>query len=236
METLPSPSTNQPIVRINFWLDKYRWYIASVLLLLIGIISVLLMLPTPMNEIAKTDKNTLAMASYENESATDTTTATANDTEQLVVDMAGAFNRPGVYRLAPNSIIDDAINAAGGLNGMADADYVAQKINRAALLQNHGKVFVPRIGQDLPATVTELTGSTDTANDSVSANTTGMININTADAKTLESLPSIGPVLAGRIVQYRTLNGPFASIDAIKSVPGIGDATFAKFKEQITIE
>ena len=62
-----------------------------------------------------------------------------------------------------------------------------------------------------------------------------MININTADAKGLDALPGIGPVLSQRIVDYRTANGPFSSIEQIKKVKGIGDSLFGKMKDQITI-
>ncbi|MBI3495138.1 helix-hairpin-helix domain-containing protein, partial [Candidatus Berkelbacteria bacterium] len=62
-----------------------------------------------------------------------------------------------------------------------------------------------------------------------------LVNINTASAAQLDALPGIGPVLAKRIVDYRSANGPFKTIQDVKNVKGIGDKTFEKFKDQITI-
>ena len=66
-------------------------------------------------------------------------------------------------------------------------------------------------------------------------NTDAVININTDNSTRLEELPGIGQVLAKRIVDYRTLNGPFANIEGIKNVPGIGESLFAKIKDQISV-
>ena len=68
-----------------------------------------------------------------------------------------------------------------------------------------------------------------------SSNISGAVNLNSASSSQLDSLPGIGPAYAGRIIEYREANGGFKSIEEIKNVKGIGDKTFDKFKDQITI-
>jgi len=140
----------------------------------------------------------------------------------LRVYVSGAVQRPDVYELPPGSIVKDALLVAGGASKEADLD----RINLAATLADGQQIYVPHQGeQDLPVQppAAESTGGT-------------RININTASAEALETLPGIGPTLAQRIVAYRQANGPFAAVQDIMAVSGIGPAVFAQIGDLITTE
>jgi competence protein ComEA len=144
--------------------------------------------------------------------------------EELTVDIEGAVKNPGVYKLKDGSIIQDLINLAGGLNESADNDLMAKEINRSEMLKNNQKILIPimaQISQQVAGANTE-TASTD------------KINLNTASLEQLDSLPGIGPVYAQRIIDYRQKKS-FSSIEEIMEIQGIGEKTFEKFKDLITI-
>lgn len=147
--------------------------------------------------------------------------------EKITVDIEGAVKNPGVYQLKNGSLIQDAINLAGGLSENADNELMAQNINRAEILKNNQKINIPLKILNTPT----VAGTAETFG---TAETQGKININSASLSELDSLPGIGPVYAQRIIDYRQKK-PFSSIEEIKEIQGIGDKTFAKFKDLITI-
>ncbi len=138
----------------------------------------------------------------------------------IKVYVSGAVNRPDVYELPVNSIIKDAIVAAGGAAADADLD----RINLAADLADQMQVYVPHQGEAAPPSGGTTPGAP-----------ADKININTATAEELDKLPGIGPSIAKAIIDYRTANGPFKAIEDINDVKGIGDALFAKIKDSITV-
>lgn len=139
----------------------------------------------------------------------------------IEVYVSGAVKKPDVYSLPLNSIVKDAITAAGGATADADLD----RINLAAHLADQMQVYVPRQGEAAPPP----------PNGSAPDSPAEKININTASVEELDKLPGIGPVIAKAIIDYRTKNGPFKQIEDINAVKGIGDALFEKVKEQITV-
>lgn len=141
------------------------------------------------------------------------------------VYVSGAVQQPAVYELPAGSIVQDAVNAAGGPSSDADLDH----INLAVELRDQQQVYVPRQGETNPPPAISGGGS-----DSGGAAST-QVNINTATAAELETLPRIGPTTAQRILEYREANGPFATIEDIQNVPGIGPATFEGFQDMITV-
>jgi competence protein ComEA len=149
--------------------------------------------------------------------------------EPLRVHVAGAVVRPGVYDLPDNSRVTDAIDAAGGF--VAEADKNA--LNLAARLDDGERLEIPYVAGFVPdvsrgfAVVSEGTPSPLAGTD--------LININTASADELDKLPGIGQTTAQRIIDYRTSNGPFATIEDIINVPGIGTATYDEIKDLITV-
>ena len=139
----------------------------------------------------------------------------------VLVDVAGWVREPGVYEFTEGARVIDAIDAAGGARPGA----VLQALNLAAPLTDGTQILVPREGQEgvAPAPVTG------------GAVAGGLINVNTAAATELEELPGIGEVIAQRIIDYRTANGPFASVDELLDVSGIGDATLESIRELVTV-
>ena len=148
--------------------------------------------------------------------------ATTPTPHPLRVYVSGAVAQPDVYTLPPDSIVKDAVLAAGGPTGDADLE----RINLALSLVNGQQVHVPRVGEEASP-----------AQPSGDQRASGVkVNINTADVAALDLLPGIGPALAQRIVDYRQAQGPFLRIEDIMEVPGIGPGTFEKIRELITTE
>lgn len=139
----------------------------------------------------------------------------------IIVDVTGWIRDPGVYEFVQGDRVIDAVERAGGAKPNADLS----GLNLAAPLADGTQVVVPKEG----GTVADVAGS------SGSAAADGLININTASAADFESLSGIGEVLAAAIVDYRTENGPFASVDDLEDVSGIGPATLEEIRDQITV-
>ena len=139
--------------------------------------------------------------------------------QTLMVDVAGAVVNPGVYSLPLNARVFEAIKAAGGLKKGADTS----DINQARILRDGEQIYV------YPTT----TSSGGVARPAMRKN--GPVMINRATVKDFESLDGIGPVLANRIVSYRKINGPFAAVEDLLKVPGIGQSKFAQFKEKLRV-
>lgn len=136
----------------------------------------------------------------------------------LTVHVAGAVNRPGVYDLPAGSRVADAVEAAGGATDNA----TTEDINLARALVDGEQVRVPTEGEQMDAH-----GGPAGAGD--------RININQADASALEDLPGVGPVLAKRIVAYRDEHGPFASVDELDGVTGVGPAILEGLIDAATV-
>lgn len=136
---------------------------------------------------------------------------------ELLVHVAGQVASPGVYSLPPGSRIADAVDAAGGAIEGADL----QALNLAAKVSDGQKVVVPKPGE---APATGETGTTE-----------GKVNLNTASKAQLEELPSVGPVLADRIIAYRAKRGGFTSVRQLLEVDGFGPKKFESLKDLVTV-
>ena len=141
----------------------------------------------------------------------------------LVVDVAGWVRHPGVYEFEEGARVIDAIDAAGGARSGAMLD----SLNLAAPLTDGSQILVPKQGCEGGAPPPGATGG--------GAAPGGLINVNTAGATELEALPGVGEVIAQAIVDYRTENGPFTSVDQLLDVSGIGDATLENIRELVTV-
>ncbi len=145
----------------------------------------------------------------------------------LVVDLRGEVTRPGVYELPGGSRLDDAIVAAGGLTDKADLT----QLNLAARLQDGSIVTVPSVAALAPSSTSEQGGASQPPNETQPG---ALVNLNTANAIELESLPGVGEVTAGRIIAYREANGPFRSVDDLVHVQGISMRTINGLREFVT--
>jgi competence protein ComEA len=146
--------------------------------------------------------------------------------DSVIVYVSGAVRAPDVYRLPVDARIKDLVLAAGGFAEDADPD----RINLAARLADSQHVYVPRQGESGPA---PEEGGADES--SAVAEQDGLVDINTADITDLDALPGIGQSFAERIIEYRTVNGPFESVEDLQKVKGIGPALFAKIAPLVTV-
>lgn len=143
------------------------------------------------------------------------------DVPMIFVEIKGEVLKPDVYELQEGSIVKDLIEEAGGLTEEADIS----NINRAKKLQNHELIVIHNINdKDTAPVLNEIV---------IESN--GLININLADINELQKITGIGQVKAESIIEYREKNGEFKSIDEVKNVDGIGEKTFEKIKEKITL-
>lgn len=140
------------------------------------------------------------------------------------IHVVGEVASPGVVELAATARVQDAIDAAGGPTKEA----VLSGVNLARPVVDGEQIVVPdTAGASTPAPAApEAAGPADG---------TGVVNLNTADAAALETLPRVGPALAQRIIEWRDANGPFASVDQLLEVSGIGEKTLEGFRDQVAV-
>lgn len=161
--------------------------------------------------------------------------------QEVVVDVTGAVARPGVVRLPAGARVVDALTAAGGAT--PDADLA--RLNLARVLVDAEQVRVARQGDPLEdpapdalaAPGDDPAGAAERGPGGAAGSATGgdaRIDLNTADAATLETLPGIGPVLAGRIVTHRQ-ERPFGSVDELTDVVGIGPALLEQLRDRVRV-
>jgi len=135
---------------------------------------------------------------------------------QIKVDVAGGVINPGVYTVSFDARIQDGLVAAGGLSENADREWVSRNLNLAQKLADGTKIYIPKIGE--------------TASILGEMSATG-ININSASAKELETLPGVGVVMAQKIIEAR----PYSTIEDLLSKKVVGEKVFGEIKEKITV-
>lgn len=153
----------------------------------------------------------------------------ANAVSEVYVDVDGAVVTPGVYRLREGARVAQAIDAAGGLTPEADV----AGLNRASKVVDGQKIYVPHVGEQ--QTVDVVAGSGPGEASAGASVASDLVNINTANASELQTLSGVGPSMAQSIIDERTQNGPFTSIDDLMRVSGIGEKKFAKIKDCICV-
>lgn len=160
----------------------------------------------------------------------DESSAKSSSAAEVYVDVDGAVVRPGVYRLKDGARVSQAIDAAGGLTTEADV----AGLNRASKVTDGQKIYVPTVGEQ--QAVAADGGADGGAVLASGANdVAGLVNINTASAAELQTLSGIGPSMAQSIIDERTKNGAFASVDDLMRVSGIGEKKLAKIKDCICV-
>ena len=154
----------------------------------------------------------------------------------VVVHVAGAVASPGVVELPGGSRIVDAVEAAGGLRADADAD----RVNLAAVLADGQRIVVPVEGQPPPEEVHPTgpapSGDPGTGGSGGTAGAGPKVELNSATAEQLDSLPGIGPATAAAIIGHRERHGPFRSVDDLIEVRGIGEAKLEALRDLVTVD
>lgn len=141
---------------------------------------------------------------------------------QVVVEVAGAVEKPGVYRLDSVSRVEDLLVEAGGLAGEADREWASKNLNRAAKLVDGQKIYIPKVDESREKGIQgSVAGSGDVG---------GVTNLNTASAAQLESLPGIGSVRAQEIVDNR----PYSSVEELLVKKIVPKGVYEKIKGKVT--
>ena len=159
----------------------------------------------------------------------DESSAKSSSAAEVYVDVDGAVVRPGVYRLKDGARVSQAIDAAGALTAEADVT----GLNRASKITDGQKIYVPTVGEQQAAAA--VGGADSAAVASGAGSSSGLVNINTASAAELQTLSGIGPSMAQSIIDERTQNGAFVSVDDLMRVSGIGEKKLAKIKDCICV-
>jgi competence protein ComEA len=146
----------------------------------------------------------------------------------LLVHVVGQVSRPGVVRLRPGARVQDAVKAAGGAKSSADLAH----LNLARPVADGEQIVVPKPGEPNP-----LAGASGSAGkgSTGAGSGDGLVDLNTADASALDSLPGVGPVLSQRILDWRTEHGRFSSVDELGEVSGIGDKLMAQIGPKVRV-
>jgi competence protein ComEA len=166
-------------------------------------------------------------------SSTSTTVA-----PQVVVQAAGAVERPGLYRLSVGARVDDLIREAGGLTDRADR----ARINLAAAVNDGERIWFPARGEADPPEVVQATPGSSVAGPSASSEASdpargaaAPVDLNSADAAALDELPGVGPATAEAIIAHREASGPFSSVDELLDVRGIGEAKLEQLRPLVRV-
>ena len=146
---------------------------------------------------------------------------------RIAVHVVGAVQQPGVYHFNAGARGDDALRAAGGHTNDADL----RRVNLAATLFDGQQFVIPRKGEQLATTVPPSGGGFDSG----ASNTPLLVDLNRATVAELDQLPGVGPSTARAIVDHRARNGPFASVDDLLAVRGIGPAKLAELKPFVRV-
>jgi competence protein ComEA len=156
--------------------------------------------------------------------------------EEVVVHVCGAVKAPGVYRLPAEARIYEAIDRAGG--ALPEADQEA--VNLAARVKDGEQIRLPRKGEIPPPTLGRMPAMAGNGNGrpvtaAQKPEVKLPLHLNQASATELEAVPGIGPVLAARIDAYRRANGPYAAVEDLLNVPGIGEKTLTKLRPYLLV-
>lgn len=149
----------------------------------------------------------------------------------IMVHISGEVYKPGIVQMDLGKRLIDAIQLAGGLKKDADLD----RINLARKLDDEEKIYIPKVGEELNNDIIQVVMNNNTSSNSSNVNNSSKININKCSQIELESLPGIGPVLAGKIIEYRNAT-TFLTIEDLKQVSGIGDKKYEALKDLITVK
>lgn len=176
-------------------------------------------------------ENTMLSVTQLSSSRADSSVSSSSpqQTGQIIVDLKGEVKKPGVYQLENTVRMNELIQMAGGFTQNADQ----KEVNLAAKLKDEEVVYVAKKGENPVQTTTDSSVS---ATNSLTNPQAEKVNINTADLTTLQTLQGIGAKKAQDIIDYRTQNGLFKTVDELGQVPGFGDKTLEKLKDKICVD
>jgi len=212
------PSIKEGKLDLEKVIYKYRWQITLVLLAIIFISGGVL--------LAKQDRLTSTKIEVLEEG-----TEVLGGSTELVVEVAGSVENPGVYKLQNNARVDDALVVAGGLSSDADRIWLEKTINRAAKLADGQKLYIPSANEQLDSVSANVSTGDQTITSGILGSGSNLVNINTASQTKLETLWGIGPVYAQNIIEGR----PYSEVEELLTRKIIKTNTYEKNKNLLTV-
>ena len=158
----------------------------------------------------------------------ESTTEGLGEDLEIVVEVAGAVEKPGVYKLTKGVRIEDALISAGGISADADRLWMERSLNRAAKLIDGQKIYIPRKDEQISGVSTSNLGGYQTISSSQGS---GLVNVNAASQKELESLWGIGPVTAQNIVEQR----PYSSVEELLTKKILKSNVYERNKDKLSV-
>ncbi|YCI75481.1 helix-hairpin-helix domain-containing protein [Bacillus sp. R1-10] len=179
--------------------------------------------PADMEDIFSVTAKEAEMEQSVNESAA--------EPEFIKVDVKGAVKSPGIFTAQAGDRVIDLISSAGGFTEKADKD----KVNFAQIIEDQMVIYVPEMGEEDKGNLENI--QVGTSGDAVTKGTSGgLVNLNTATQEDLQTLTGIGPSKATAILEYRETVGKFKEVDELKQVTGIGDKTFERLRDSVSVK
>lgn len=181
---------------------------------------------------SKVEQSNSKISTQSNSSNNNVNTENIEADKTVTVDISGAVKKEGVYTLHQGARINELIHAAGGLKSNAQL----KNVNRAIMLKDQDKIHIPYKGEKVEANSAASTGSTLSGDAQSNSSDNGeIVNINTATVADFQKLNGIGEKKAEQIVAYREQKGQFKKIEDLMQVSGIGEKTFATFKDKLAL-
>ncbi|MCQ8261297.1 helix-hairpin-helix domain-containing protein [Streptococcus suis] len=210
-------------------LKGYKWQIA--LPAVAGLLMATFLIfsqPAKSDQTGLTDFSQTEQTSSSQEQLEEVSTEASEEPTQLVIDVKGAVEKPGLYTLEAGARVNDAVEAAGGLTSQADP----KSINLAQKLSDEAVVYVASKDENI-SVVASTTASSAMSQDEKN---TSLVNLNTATEADLQTISGIGAKRAADIIAYREANGGFKSVDDLNNVSGIGDKTMESIRPYVTVD
>ncbi|HEM3116844.1 TPA: helix-hairpin-helix domain-containing protein [Streptococcus suis] len=210
-------------------LKEYKWQIA--LPAVAGLLMATFLIfsqPAKSDQTGLTDFPQTEQTSSGQEQTEEISTEVSEEPSQLVVDVKGAVDKPGLYTLEAGARVNDAVEAAGGLTSQADP----KSINLAQKLSDEAVVYVASKDENISVVASTTTSSAMSQEEK----NTSLVNLNTATEADLQTISGIGAKRATDIIAYREANGGFKSVDDLNNVSGIGDKTMESIRPYVTVD
>ncbi|HEM5490582.1 TPA: helix-hairpin-helix domain-containing protein [Streptococcus suis] len=210
-------------------LKEYKWQIA--LPAAAGLLMTTFLVfsqPAKSDQTGLTDFPQTEQTSSSQEQLEEVSTEESEEPSQLVIDVKGAVEKPGLYTLEVGSRVNDAVEVAGGLTSQADP----KSINLAQKLSDEAVVYVASKDENISV----VASTTASSAMSLEEKSTSLVNLNTATEADLQTISGIGAKRATDIIAYREANGGFKSVDDLNNVSGIGDKTIESIRPYVTVE
>ncbi|MDW8751076.1 helix-hairpin-helix domain-containing protein [Streptococcus suis] len=210
-------------------LKEYKWQIA--LPAAAGLLMATFLIfsqPAKSDQTGLTDFPQTEQTLSSQEQLEEVSTEASEEPTQLVIDVKGAVEKPGLYTLEAGARVNDAVEAAGGLTSQADP----KSVNLAQKLSDEAVIYVASKGENI-SVVASTTASSAMSQEEKN---TSIVNLNTATEADLQTISGIGAKRAADIIAYREANGGFKSVDDLNNVSGIGDKTMESIRPYVTVE